>query len=362
MKVKIYQILTFSLALLLLGCNVNPGTAVSDDRSSEQALLLDSLQKFDSLVLKHRAKNTGEAIECANQSVSLAMIIHTPSARAKAFRVLGNAYSLVSADSGIYFYQKAMMVIDSFNLDDQKGKVLYSLARMNRLKGNYKNSIQLINSALNVSMATHDFATISNALNSIGTLYQNLGEDISARKMFDSAYSIAERNSLYLQMGCALGNLSRFEKDPQRSVRMQKLAISYMEKGDDAAGPVAQSLINIGYRMQNPDSAIHYYQEAIDLVSNDYAPEVIIGAYNNMAYIYIDKGDLKMAEKCITEQALPLAVRTEDLDWLSSVYDTYGDVLAAMGKKTEADVYKRKAVETRRSFKDSILLYLTGNK
>jgi predicted negative regulator of RcsB-dependent stress response len=98
------------------------------------------------------------------------------------------------------------------------------------------------------------------------------------------------------------------------------------------------------------------------MVSTDFAPEVIIGAYNNMAYCYLGKGDLKNAEKCITGHALPVAVKTNNIDWQSTVYDTYADILMQKGNSTEATVYKKKASEAKITFRASVSASLAGTK
>ena len=70
-------------------------------------------------------------------------------------------------------------------------------------------------------------------------------------------------------------------------------------------------------------------------------------AYNSLAYCYLDKHDPAKAELCLTEHAIPLAVKTENYDWLSSLYDTYADVLIAQGKPQQAFEYERKSLNTR---------------
>lgn len=219
------QLVTLFLSLLFFGCNVSSDKSVSVSPQSEQAILLDSLQKLDLLVLKYRAKNATESMEYAQRAGKLAQVINTPTARAKAFYILGNAYSALSIDSGFYFYHKALIVSDSFNLVDRKGKVLYNLGMLNRSAGNYQNCIMLIDSALRFSISANDFTTMSNSLNSIGGFYYNIGEKVIARKMFDSAFAVAKCKSLYPQMDSALGNLARFEPDPKKSIALSRLAI-----------------------------------------------------------------------------------------------------------------------------------------
>jgi len=300
------QHVIFFLSLLLLGCNGSADRTVSVTPQSKQSVLLDSLQKLDSLVLKYRAKNADDSIGYA--------------------------------------------------------RLLYSLAMLNRKAGNYKECIILVDSALRFSISVNDFKTKSNALNTLGSFYYDIGEKTIARKMFDSAFAIAKNKSLYPQMGSALGNLAKFEPDERKSIAMSRLAISYLERSRRSSEQIAMILINIGYRFSDTDSAIYYYNEAINLVSVDNAPEVIIGAYNNLAYCYLGKRDFNMAEKCVVEHALPLAEKTNNIDWQSTVYDTYADVLQRKGNSDDALVYRKKAIDLRRTFRASVSANLIGTK
>lgn len=219
----------------------------------------------------------------------LAQGLNTPTARVKAYTILGNAWSATRIDSGFHFYQEALAVIDSFNLADKRGKILYNLGMLNLTAGNYKKYIILIDSALRFSISVSDFVTISNSFNALGNYYFTTGDIVKARKMYDSAYAVATRKLLYLQMGSALGNLARFEADNKKSTMLQRRAILYMAKCSGSEEPIANCLVNIGYRFPDADSAIQYYDRAINMVSADFAPEVIIGAFNNMAYCYLAK-------------------------------------------------------------------------
>jgi ATP/maltotriose-dependent transcriptional regulator MalT len=69
-----------------------------------------------------------------------------------------------------------------------------------------------------------------------------------------------------------------------------------------------------------------------------------------MAYCYLGKGDLRNAEKCILAHALPVATRTNNIDWQSTVYDTYADIMQQKGNPTEAMVYKKKALEAKKTY------------
>jgi tetratricopeptide (TPR) repeat protein len=344
---RFFILLSLGFSLYFSGCT-SAGDKHTHDRSrSVKAILMDSLQKLDSLALKYNAKNTPESLKYAKQAGKVALVLNTPEATVKACNILGNAFAAVSIDSGFKYYKRALTVADSFKLDDKKGKILYNLGMLNRRAGNYITSLILIDSALKISFLAGDYTSMSNSLNQLGVFYYTTGDKVNARKLFDSAFTVAKRDMLYLQMGSALGNLAKFEPDVKKANSMNRRAISYLERGNGSDEPVANILVNIGYRSQNPDSALNYFNKAVNMVSAEFAPEIIMAAYNNMAYCYLAKGDPENAEKCIVEHALPVALKTQNIDWQSTIYDTYADVLTHRGNSTAAMNYKKKSLNAK---------------
>jgi signal transduction histidine kinase len=336
--------ITLLTILFLAGCEQTDHYLPSGLTQSQQAVLSDSLQKLDSLILQKRAIKFSESLKYARIAVAIAKKLNTHDAFAKSYIMFGNVYYSSKMDSGFYFYNKALLLIDSFQLAKERGKVLYDLGMLYTAANNYKKSISLLDSALVCSGSIRDFATISNSLNSLGNIYLDIGESMKARKMYDSAFVIAKSESLYLQMGTALGNLAKFESDPKKSLELDKRAISCLQKSNGSNEPVASVLINMGNRFSNPDSAIYYFNHALQLVTEENDPLIVIGANNSMAYSYLDKGDVENAEKCI-DHALSISINTNNPDWQSTVYDTYSDIMERKGNLSQALKYEKKSIE-----------------
>ena len=125
------------------------------------------------------------------------------------------------------------------------------------------------------------------------------------------------------------------------------MAIRWLKKTNGSEDEIAGILINIGNRQKEPDSAIFYYRAALKLLKSGNFPSTEVGAYNNMAYSYLDKGDINNAEACIATNAIPLALHENVRDWLSSLYDTYSDILIAKGDFKNAVVCQKKAISSR---------------
>jgi len=97
----------------------------------------------------------------------------------------------------------------------------------------------------------------------------------------------------------------------------------------------------------NPDMALYYYSEAMRLANTIHSSEISMAVCNNEAYSYLDKNDWKNAENCLLSNAIPLARKELNYDWLASLYDTYTDVLTAAKRTDEALKYARLAYKTR---------------
>ena len=340
-----YLSISFLALFFLFGCGEKPGHRANDLSSSQQAMLTDSLQKLDSLILLTRTVKFDEAIGYANTASTIAEKLNTPDAFVKSCIMLGNVYFGKNIDSGFFYYNKAISTIDSFGLVAERVHVLYNLGMLPSSAGNHKTSIMLLDSALFLSKSIHDYVTMSNASNSLGTIYLEMGDEFRARRMFDTALNISKTRYLYLQLGTTLGNLAKFENDPDESIRINKEAINYLKKSNGSNEPIAQILINIGLKNSNPDSAVLYYKKALLLVDSINAPEVVMGVYNNLAYSYLDEGRIEEAEKCIRDYALPIALSTNNLDWQSTIYDSYSDIFIRKKEFKKAIESEKKSME-----------------
>jgi signal transduction histidine kinase len=61
-------------------------------------------------------------------------------------------------------------------------------------------------------------------------------------------------------------------------------------------------------------------------------PLIELAAYNNLAYCYMDKGNINKAIECLVEKSIPIAKKNKYLNQLATLFDTYADVLLAKGE------------------------------
>ncbi len=309
----------------------------------------DTLKALGLLVEKNKASNNADAIRYARAALSFAARSRSVSDRVDAYKWLGKAYLQNQKDSSYFYYNRALHIADSCGLTAQKIHVFYNLAVLSGASSNYKSALALLDSSARLALASGDGSGVALAYNEIGNINYRLHDYVNARKMYESALEIARRDTHYVQMGMALANLARkpFENDEKKSIAQQKEAISYLGRASGTEEQMAVVFINIGTQQVNPDSALYYYKAALNLGLHANLPKILFGAYNNMAYSYLDKKDLVRAEECLADQAIPRARELKDYDWLSSLYDSYADVCVEKGDFKKALELQKLAMKTR---------------
>ncbi|MEI7501599.1 MAG: ATP-binding protein, partial [Bacteroidota bacterium] len=240
----------------------------------------------------------------------------------------GDAYKKNNIDSAYKNYAYALKLADRFRLVKFRPKLFFELAMLQCQGYNFEMAVELFDSSKNAALRLGDFATVSNVLNMLGTLQFDLWSAREAKVLFDSSYAMAIKNHLYLQAGVALGNLARFIEDQDSAVVTMKKAVLLITEEGGIKNEAGYIYINIGNRMSNPDSAIIYFEKALQIGNDVPVPEITMVAYNNMAYCYLDKNNPAKASEILQKSAIPIAISDSNYDWLSTLYDTWSDVMA----------------------------------
>ncbi len=335
----------FFLSFLTVMICLNPGVQAIASPVAPS----DSIRIYDSLVRQFKVANNPLALKYSRDALKLAVNSGSEADLALAYKMLGIAFFQTQKDSSYFYYDLAARKADQAGLEDQKAIILYNMAALHNSSNFYTRAITLLDSSIRLAQLHRDYRGISNANNLLGLIKINIHNIESARTHFNTALNLAREHNLYEQMGVALSNLSRsiFEPDPVKSLAFQREALGYLQKVSGTQEEMATILINIGNRFTNPDSALFYYKSAIALAENAHLPRIMIGAYNNMTYSYMDKKDLAAAEHCVRDLAIPIALEADNPDWLCSLYDTYSDVCEAKGDIKMALSMQRKSHKER---------------
>lgn len=343
----IFRRVTLMGLLFCMTLAINAYGSASTKEDVNTKILRDSLQKLYLLVNDLKVSNNSQALVYAKEYKALAMKVNTADLLINADYLLGIAFKKFNNDSSYIYLRKAQQLADNSGLVDKKPTIIYNIAMLYKAAQDYKMAIVLLDSCIYYATKTRNSLILSEAYNAIGNIQYDSQEKANANKMYDSAYQVAKQHNHYKQMGVALGNLAKFEKTVPNFIRKEKEAIQLLKKDKGIEEEVALILINIGYSQTNPDSALYYFSSALALAKDRNLAETEMGAYNNMAYSYLDKGDVANAENCLINHAIPLAQKLDNNDWMSTLYDTYADVLSARGGYKEAMTWQKKALKER---------------
>jgi signal transduction histidine kinase len=344
--------LTTTILGLLLGCflELSPVGSFSHPAPidpSKLTFLKDSIKKMDSLVQALLISDPILCLKNARKALSYARRLKSAEEIVHGYSLMGQAFYKKDKDSSFVYFNKALNLADSANIDAQKPFLLYNCAMIYYAAKDFKTAVQKMDSCIKLAAPQKDYTTMSRALNAIGNIYILIKNRDDAVKMYDSAYNIAMRHSIPLEIGMSLGNLARFEKDPIKAYKFEKEAVRYLKKSKGSEEALAKSYINIGYNAKNPDTALFYFREALKLTRNHKMSEVEIGAYNNMVYSYLEKGKIKEAEECLVDHAIPIAEKEKNNDWMATLYDSYAEVLVRKGDFKAAAKWQKTAMDKR---------------
>lgn len=337
-------LLILLLFFLFSGCSEQKGPA-NGMPAIQTRMAMDSINNLGSLVMVNRVRDVALTFEYARRSLQIARATGTDDAMINAYNIMGNAFSLFMMDSAFLYYTKALNVKPNQQVYPEKPMLLYNIAMLHVEATNHKNALVLLDSALQEAKQATNFIMVSNVLNALGNIYQDLGNESVAKKMYDSAFHLASLHLLPLQMGISLGNIAKIEADPGIARIKEREAIQYLKNCKEGAVPLASIYINSGSEMTSPDSAIACYHAAIGLINWENAPQILLSAYNNLVYGYLEKGEIRKAEQYLLSFAFPLAKQIKNNESMANLYDTYADVMSAQGRYKEAMQYEKRSME-----------------
>lgn len=297
---------------------------------------MDSIKKLDSLSDLNWMNNDSLSIVYSRRVLKLTQSLSSVEPLIKAYHAIGKVFYLHQKDSSYYYYSRALTLADSLKSVTEKPSLLYNLAMLNFDAGNFNASLSLLDSCVSCAKRSLNFSVLSDAFNSMGNIYMEIHDSLRAKDSFMKALQIGEEDSLPEQTGNAMDNLALFKNEITQKISMQKQAIWYLQKVPGTAKEIANTLINIGAEQIKPDSAIVYYNRALNESKNKNFLLAELAAYNNLTYSYLDLGNIIKANECVVDKAIPLAKEINNLDWLANIYDTYADVLSAKGDNKKA--------------------------
>ena len=268
-------------------------------------------------------------------------------AQAETWYKIGITYQSKNEDSSFYYYEKALQASASSADDTLKPYILFRIAMLHYMAFNYKEALEMFDSAMKEGNRNKNFVIVSDCLNELGNLERDLNDTEQSRSYFNKALHVAEQHHLSLQAGVTLGNIASFAANPDSSLQLMNRALTMLKKIKGAEGEYCTILSNMANNISDSKRAIKLFHEVITIAEKGHFSEVLVGAYNNLACTYLENNLPEEAEKCLRDHAIPLALKTSNIDWLSTVYESYAEIFEKKGDFHQAYSYQKKALKTR---------------
>jgi len=340
------------LPALFSGCNAPESkqstVGITEGTTPGIGQIDDSLRKLDSLVNVYKVRDYPLAKTYAKRALVLTSGEADPALRARALGMMGLVFSFTDQDSSFLCYHQALELSIQEKAMTEVPGILYRLGALYSFAGSHQHAIALLDSCIKMAGRLDQPLVISDACNCLGNVYWEVHDLVRSRAMYEASLQLSLKRGLDLQTATALTNLSQFDTVAGQALARLRQALYYVRSIDGAEEETALIYNNMAYHLSNPDSVLFYSMKAIGVAETSLLPEVEMGAYNNMAYCYMDKGNLAMAEGCLKEKAIPLALRTGNVSWQASLYDSYADVMVAKGDLQSAIGYQKEAYRLRR--------------
>ena len=337
------------LVLILLTCICSCRQEKKDSRPAKRELLryYDSITWLDSSAVALKNIDFEKARLFATRAVSFANKSGSDEYMIDALNIKGEVLLVNYDDSAGFLLNRAMILTNTTSFKQKKSHIFYNIAEIHCDANDFKNAITFLDSSINTGYRYGQYGAVASSLIRLASVYTASDDSLMTKTIYDSALTVSTKHNIPRERGVSLGNLARFRCSTHESQNMLKQAIGLLETVSGTESERANFNTNLGLLQQNPDSAAHYYMAAIVLAEKGNMPIEMIGAYNNLTYVYLRKHDVKKAIACMLERAIPLAKKINNQDWLSTLYDSYADVLIAQKKYDEAVIWLRKSTEAR---------------
>lgn len=344
---KSISLIFLVFSVLFVQCNRDKTPGGQNEEAKAENLYSRSFQRFYSLAEENRIAEPALAKTYARTTVRIAGLLSDPELLVCACNLMGGVLSAEFPDSAYFYYKQAHETAIRFNIEQQYAQGCYNMGTIFYYAGNLMRAATYLDSSIFYATRNGQGQILSDAYNCLGNIRVDSEDPENAKRMYDSAFVIANRYHLPGSAGVALGNLARFDENPAEALDRLQMAIELLKQETGREEETALMYNNIGSMHANPDTVIRYSENAIIMAGGKGFKEVLMGAYNNMCYGFLDKGELDKAGECLTDHALPIAREVGNQTWLAVLFDSYADVLTRKGDFRGATTALRESLNAR---------------
>ncbi len=329
---------------LQTACNRRDADSVSNQT---EPAVLDSLRYYWKEMKKTKLADQSAARMAAEKALRLSRAKGNLREQAYTSLYAGTVYLESDPDSSLLLTNNALALAKQSIEDSILQTVYYNLAYLNYLAGSYPQSIKLLDTAISYADERKDSKTVVNSLLVMSNIDRAQGNTEQARMDLIKALTLAKQNKMDVQTGAILGNLGGLAGSSDSAVLLLREAAGILSKVPYAKEELTSVMLNLANYMTNPDSAVVYYNRAIELAKKASLSELEIAAYNDLGCTYIEQGKFGLAEICLRDHAIYEAQKTGNNDWLSTAQESYAELLEKKGDFRNAYMYQKESAKSR---------------
>jgi tetratricopeptide (TPR) repeat protein len=378
-RLKCFRILCFLICLFILsqGCtkSCRENEITSDSALSPHQAILNLVKTADSLA----EEATAEAVPFSEKAIALARQSGDDQALAAATRCLGDlnyyldefekaivnykesaelenklggklssnhikrlgdvafCYDLLQdQDQAVTWYRAALSLAEEAGDQEEVAANLANLGRIETIRGNFQDAIDLMQRALSIDEVSGDKDAIATDHNTIGRIYQSWNKHTEAIGYFQHALEIDESAGNHDKVAIRLNSIGL----SCLGLKEYQKALDYFQKAleiDKASGneqKIAIRLNNIGLtyaEMGDYRQAITYVQNAVQVFKANHLDQELARGYHNLGAYYQKTNDFErsMANvrlSCqIAESQKLKQLQSQNYQLLSSLFRDKGD-------------------------------------
>lgn len=224
-----------------------------------------------------------------------------PWSRINAFKQLSQKYAYKNVDSMTYFRFEAYNIAKEINNDSMLVSTLNSLGSLYNFMGDFPKAIDYLNQAVDISKKMKDQYFMENIYEELGMSYCRNGNTVKGVKLFQKALDIfiLKKNihgqaSINYELGSHYLIQGEYELAKEKYKKAKQL---FQQLGQIEDVIFCIGSLGIALKKREPDQAILYFQEAAYLADSINAIGISAQAYNSIGELYVSQNNLDDAEK-----------------------------------------------------------------
>lgn len=293
-------------------------------------LFSQTLQKIDSLqnqLVKGRLRGDSAAI--AQNCYELGMVYYEAEKNFLASR----------------FFDNALL----FATPAQKPKITNMKGTICWRTGQYDEAMEWYHKELRISSEAGNQKYVAMALNNIGFIYAEYGEDAKTLEYYQKALEVRLKSNDIIGLRLSYNNLGRVymqldSLDKAMDYYNKALRLYGDTVNDRYKSTVLNNIGNLFLKQQKYEKAMDYYQRSLVIKRNINDLHLILEALKNIAHVHIETGNYAKARRVI-EEGIPVAEQIESDKMRQIFYRQLHTISEVTGNYKEALNYYRKQAE-----------------